>query len=178
MSQTADQSLHAFSHSNATNFSLVTMGRLISTPKIGPYCGMISMPIHPVHPWTHPTQHSKWHPDPLGHFSTIHINHQTSRPSRSTDTKCGKWPAPIGHLQSLLRYGLIITTITRNLSCPTQEKPLQAVMLDIKHHNYSPKNLICWQVCEAGAAAELTNSFINISIPINYQQLKIMIIKL
>jgi len=51
--QMATQSLHTFSHRNATNSPLVTMGHPITMPKITPPHETMCTPIYTAHPCTH-----------------------------------------------------------------------------------------------------------------------------
>jgi len=41
-------------------------------PQNAPLLAAIANPNYLPHPWTQPTYHHKWHPDPISRFSTMH----------------------------------------------------------------------------------------------------------
>ena len=103
--QTAAPMVEALSHTDAVKSQLVTMARPKFAPKSTSSRGPIAEPHYLLHPRTRPTYDSKWHPDPIRRFSTMHW---TDRPTdRQTDRQTDR------PMESLTTIGGCAPTATR-----------------------------------------------------------------
>ena len=80
--QTAAPTVEALSHTYVVKSPLVTMARPKFAPKSTPSRQPIRKPHYLTHAWTRPTYDTKWHPDPIRRFSTMHwTDRRTDRSS-------------------------------------------------------------------------------------------------